>query len=376
MRVNNTDFHKIDISTALMAEVGANTLQELDNPSSFSEVTSDEVTEAQFVRAMQNAIDDSGHFTGDNAVTVSIDVNGMLHMTAGGNNEIMLQESLSGGVTGTFVAESVNANVAEASNSIDLSGSANGGMNVSVNGKTAIDIEFNDLLADSSYVKDNNKVSASEIVNVLQTKMDANFTGDDAVTVGVDETGTLTFSVAGGLRTIAFAEVSSMSDTAAASTFVAGFINASGSLTIDNNDTTVNLDALGITSVVNDFDDVDLAVTVTVNTTRMNIDATEYMRAAASDTSAITQEEMVSGLQAMFDDHFSGDDAVTVTALGTGKLAFDVASSVYQHRGVHGHRVWISGTFATRYWVLNITTFVNDTTGNTFASSQLSQSLW
>ena len=74
MRVNNTDFHKIDISTALMAEVGANTLQELDNPSSFSEVTSDEVTEAQFVRAMQNAIDDSGHFTGDNAVTVSIDV--------------------------------------------------------------------------------------------------------------------------------------------------------------------------------------------------------------------------------------------------------------------------------------------------------------
>ena len=75
-------------------------------------------------------------------------------MTAGGNNEIMLQESLSGGVTGTFVAESVNANVAEASNSIDLSGSTDSGMNVSVNGKTAIDIEFNDLLADSSYVKD------------------------------------------------------------------------------------------------------------------------------------------------------------------------------------------------------------------------------
>ena len=45
--------------------------------------------------SMQNAIDDSGHFTGDNAVTVSIDVNSMLHMTAGGNNEIMLQESLS-----------------------------------------------------------------------------------------------------------------------------------------------------------------------------------------------------------------------------------------------------------------------------------------
>ena len=50
---------------------------------------------------------------------------------------------------------------------MDLSATANGG-NVSVNGKTAVDIEFNDLLADSSYVKDNSKVSASELVNVLQ----------------------------------------------------------------------------------------------------------------------------------------------------------------------------------------------------------------
>ena len=68
--------------------------------------------------------------------------------------------------------------------------------------------------------------------------------------MGVDETGTLTFEVSGGLRTIAFAEVTSMSDTAAASTF-AGFIQAAGSLTIDNNDTTINLDAKGIDTVVN-----------------------------------------------------------------------------------------------------------------------------
>ena len=375
IRVNDTDFHQIDISTALMAEVGASTLYELNTPGSFSEVTSDEVTQAQFVSAVQNAIDDSGFFTGDNAVTVSVDVNGMMHMTAGGNNEIMLQESLSGGVTGTFVASHVNANVSEATNYIDLSATANGGMNVSVNGKTAVDIEFNDLLADSSYVKDNSKVSASELVNVLQTKMDANFTGDDAVTVGVDETGTLTFSVAGGLRTIDFAEVSSMSDTAAASTFVATFINASGSLSIDNNDTTVNLDSLGIASVVNDFDDVDLAVTVTVNTTRKNIDVTEYMRAAATDTSAMTQSEMVAGLQAMFDDNFSGDDAVTVTALGTGKIAFDVASdrgylNIAEFTDIESGS---TGTFATTVLggalEYNKNVRANDTTNSTFAST-------
>ena len=147
-------------------------MYELNTPSSFSEVTSDEVTQAQFVSAVQTAIDDSGYFTGDNAVTVSVDVHGMLHMSAGGANEIMLQESLSSGTTGTFVANFVNSNVSEAQNSVDLSATANGGFNVSVNGKTAVDIEFNNLLADTAYVKDNSKVSASELVNVLQTALD------------------------------------------------------------------------------------------------------------------------------------------------------------------------------------------------------------
>jgi flagellin len=375
IRVNDTDFHRIDISTALMAEVGANTMYELNTPSSFSEVTSDEVTQAQFVSAVQTAIDDSGYFTGDNAVTVSVDVHGMLHMSAGGANEIMLQESLSSGTTGTFVANFVNSNVSEAKNSVDLSATANGGFNVSVNGKTAVDIEFNNLLADTAYVKDNSKVSASELVNVLQTALDANFSGDDKVTVGVDESGTLTFEVAGGLRTIDFAEVSSMSDTAAASTFVAGFINSTASLSIDNNDTTVNLDSLGIASVVNDFDDVDLALTITVNTTRKNIDVTEYMRAAATDTSAVTQTEMVAGLQAMFDDNFSGDDAVTVSALGTGAIAFNVASErgylkIAEFEDIESGS---TGTFATTVLgaalEYNKNVRANDTTNSTYAGS-------
>ena len=374
MRVNGTDFHRIDISSALMAEVGADTLHELNNPSSFSSVTSDEVTQQQFVSALQNAVDASGYFTGENAVNVSVDIHGMVHMKAGGANEIMLQESLSGGITGTFVASHINSTVADAANSIDLSSTLNGGFNVSVNGKTAIDIEFNDLLADSDFVKDNTKVSASELVNVLQTKLDANFSGEDAVTVGVDETGTLTFDVSGGLRTVDFAEVSSMSDTSSASTFVAGFIDSSASLAIDNDATTVNLVAKGIDSVVNAFDDVDMALNVTVNTSRIDVDMTEYVRAAAADTSAITQSEMVNAFQAMFDENF-GTDAVSVSALGTGKLAFNVAEErgylkISEYTDIESS---VSGTFANTVLggalEYNKDVRSNDTTNSTYVST-------
>ena len=77
MRVNSTDFHMIDVTNALMDELGVSSVHELNTPTSFGAITSDEVTQAQFVSAVQNAICDSGYFTGDNAVTVSIDHSGM-----------------------------------------------------------------------------------------------------------------------------------------------------------------------------------------------------------------------------------------------------------------------------------------------------------
>ena len=84
---------------------------------------------------------------------------------------------------------------------------------------------------------------------------------------------------------------------------------------------------------------------------------------------------MVSGLQAMFDDHFSGDDAVTVTALGTGKLAFDVATergylNIAEYTDIESGS---TGTFATTVLggalEYNKAVRANDTTNNTFAST-------
>ena len=90
------------------------------------------------------------------------------------------------------------------SNSIDLSTNANAAFTATVNGGTATAIEFFDLLEDTNYVKDRKRVTASELVNVLQTKFDENFSGDNAVTVGVDETGYLSFKVAGGFVLLHF----------------------------------------------------------------------------------------------------------------------------------------------------------------------------
>ena len=101
--------------------------------------------------------------------------------------------------------------------------------------------------------------------------------------------------------------------------------------TIDNNDVTVNFNAIGIDGVVSDYDDNDLVFTVEVNgEAAIDIDMTSYIRAVASDTTAVSQEEVATALQAAFDANFSGDNAITVTAFGDGTIGFDVA-------GGHGY---------------------------------------
>ena len=85
----------------------------------------------------------------------------------------------------------LNATAANYANSIDLSTNANAAFTATVNGGTATAIEFFDLLEDTNYVKDRSRVTASELVNVLQTKFDENFSGDNAVTVSVDDAGYL-----------------------------------------------------------------------------------------------------------------------------------------------------------------------------------------
>ena len=84
---------------------------------------------------------------------------------------------------------------------------------------------------------------------------------------------------------------------------------------------------------------------------------------------------MVTALQAMFDENFSGDDAVTVTALGTGKIAFDVASErgylkIAEYTDIESGT---AGTFATTVLggalEYNKDVRANDTTNSTWASS-------
>ena len=377
MRVNSTDFHMIDVTNALMDELGVSSVHELNTPGSFGAVTSDEVTQAQFVNAVQNAIDDSGYFTGDNAVTVSVDHHGMLHMEAGGANEIQLTESTDAGVAGTFLTTFLNATAANYANSIDLSTNANAAFTATVNGGTATAIEFFDLLEDSNYVKDRSRVTASELVNVLQTKFDENFSGDNAVTVSVDDAGYLGFKVAGGVRSIAFAESGTLSDgVTTASTFVATAIHSGASATITSADTTLNFVALGINDVTADFDDEDLVVAVTVNAQpTVNIDMTNYLKNNASDVSAVDQDEFVAALQSALDDNFSGEDAVTVTANTRGRLEFSVAGGFGYAKLANYQNVAnaVTGTFATTAFggnvELNEQNRINDTTNHVYESA-------
>jgi len=377
MRVNSTDFHMIDVTNALMDELGVSSVHELNTPGSFGAVTSDEVTQAQFVSAVQNAIDDSGYFTGDNAVTVSVDHHGMLHMEAGGANEIQLTESTDAGVTGTFLTTFLNATAANYANSTDLSTNANAAFTATVNGGTATAIEFFDLLQDTNYVKDRSRVTASELVNVLQTKFDENFSGDNAVTVSVDDAGYLGFKVAGGVRSIAFAESGTLSDgVTTASTFVTNMIDSGTSITMTSADTTLNFVALGINDVTADFDDEDLVVAVTVNANpTVNIDMTNYLKNNAADVSAIDQDEFVAALQSALDDNFSGEDAVTVTANTRGRLEFSVAGGFGYAKLANYENVAsaVTGTFATTAFggnvELNEQNRINDTTNHVYESA-------
>jgi len=58
-----------------------------------------------------------------------------------------------------------------------------------------------------------------------------------------------------------------------------------------------------------------------------NIDMVSYIQDVAADTTAVTGDEMVTILQNAFDDHFSGDDAITVTLNGDGLLEFTIAKA-------------------------------------------------
>ena len=337
MRVNDSDYVAVDLTSALSSILGVSEAA-LDAPEDYSASNSDQVTRDQFVQALNDTFAATSEFDGSN-VTASIDAQGYLQIAAEGDNFVSLREGTDGATTGVFVSEfvysdrgTVTHSLSQPMNAIDLTDNLKAAFNVTVNGGTSVDVEFYDKLDDSSYVKDRSAVSTAELTRVIQASLDEHFTGEDKVTVSFDDvTRKFGFSVAGGLKSVAFAEVSAIGDgraTATAGTGVAQLLGTAG--TVDNNDTTLDLTSfsgVSINSVAAEFENgfEDFAFTATVNGNQAkDIWMVPYLEAAASDVTAITGEEMRDALQAAFDDNFSGEDAVDV-ALGTdGKLRFMV----------------------------------------------------
>ena len=79
MRVNDSDYVDIDITDALSSILGVDVTQ-MDAPETYAASTSDEVTKTQFLKAPH--LRNRSGFTGDNAVTASINNYGMLQFGA------------------------------------------------------------------------------------------------------------------------------------------------------------------------------------------------------------------------------------------------------------------------------------------------------
>jgi flagellin len=364
LRANNGSYQQIDITNALAEALGTS----VANVNVASLSTADEVTAEQFVSAVQKAIDDTGAFTGDNKVTVSVNSSGNVIFEAAGAGEVSLAESTNNGVTGTFVATFVKSGLIQPVNAIDLSSPVKGGFKVAVNGGTAQEIDLSSFLANTNYVKNIAAVTAPELVNVIQMALDEKFSGSNKLTVGIDNDGKLMLDVAGGARQAVITDNYAMASgvgTATGATTLWGA--SSNTITVDNDATTVNMAALGIDSVTTAFGDADTAIKVTVNAEQaVNIDLASYIKAAAADTSAVTQSEMRNALQAAFDANFTGANAIQVNSFADGKLGFKVnGGSGYLKLENYTPLTGSGGTFVTKAITSAASLTVNPLVGET-----------
>ena len=331
IRVGDGPFVSVDMTSALKDVLGV-TINQLNNPSTNSISTSDEVTQTQFVNALNTAMKDAGV-----SATASVDSHGMLKIVANDGSSISMREGTTQGAAArdgtfiqTFITGAALANADVPLNAINLSTQTNAGFTIAVNDGVAVDIDLTSLLDDATYVKDRSAVTASELTNVLQTKLNQHFTGANAIKVGVDNEGFVTLDVQGGLRKAVLSETTTMASAGAASTGAAKLfgtgVAGTGVGTIDSNDVTKNLELQGILGVASPFQEKNMVMTVAVNGNNpVNIDMTSYIRANVNDLQAATGEEITKALQAAFNDNFTGNDAVTVSMGSDGKMSFAVA---------------------------------------------------
>lgn len=365
VRVKDSAVTTVDFTDALIAQLG------YDNEANLQDTTNfygDFVKQADLVAAMQAAFD--AEFTGDKAVTVGVDQYGGLTFTDvdGRVDTISLQEgTASDGTTGTFVATFVDSSVTGAvMTNILGQGASNTGIDfgaddslsvfkVKVNGATTFaTVDFLDKLNDSTIVHDRSQMFGYELVNAIQAEMDELFTGDDAVTVGIASNGQLSFTVAGGDRTISFAEgnYTASGGASTAATFVAELIDTGATADFDNKANTNSLDltsvnSLDLTDMYKAYQEDDFAINVRVNGgAATDIDLAFYLQDAVTDFDDPAGEEIAAALQAAFDDNFTGDDAITVSLTYDGKLNFDVAGG-HQVLEIREADVDADGTYGT-----------------------------
>ncbi|MEK9669522.1 MAG: flagellin [Gammaproteobacteria bacterium] len=180
----------------------------------------------ELVDAIQAELDEV--FSGDDAVTVGFDYNkGLLTFSvAGGARTITLTEGTYSNSAGTATASTFVNDLIDDDATATLDNKATGlamntaavalddittefkydhyGINVRVNGGTRTDIDL--ALYLQAAVADQTDVAGEEVVAALQAAFDDNFTGDDAVTVSLDENGRLNFDVAGGAQVLQIQE--------------------------------------------------------------------------------------------------------------------------------------------------------------------------
>jgi len=180
----------------------------------------------EFVNAIQAGLDET--FSGDDAVTVGFDYNkGLLTFSvAGGDRTITLTEGTyvdsNGDATAStlvndLIDDDATATIDNKLTSLGMDTAAvkladitelykydHYGINVRVNGGALTDIDLSFYLQDQ--IVDHDDISGEEVVAALQAAFDDNFSGDDAISVSLDENGRLNFDVAGGAQVLAIRE--------------------------------------------------------------------------------------------------------------------------------------------------------------------------
>ena len=361
VRVKDSGFVNVDFSDALATQLGL-TVAQLEDGTNFD---GDIVKAADLMAAMQSALDEN--FSGDYAVTVSVNEFGAIEFadSDGRIDRIALREGVASDSTaGTFVQTFVDEDITgvratnligqgSSSSTVDMGIDDVSVFKVKVNGaSTYTTVDFLDKLNDASIVKDRDQMFAYELVDAIQAELDELFTGDDAVTVGFAANGQLTFSVAGGDRTLEFAEgtYTATDGTATAATFVQEFISNNATPTVSNKTSSLDLssfNSLDLSDMSRAFQEDDFAINVRVNGgTATDIDLAPYLQANVADYDSISGEEIASALQAAFNDTFTGDDAITVTMRYDGVLDFDVAGGA-QVLEIHEADVDADGTYGT-----------------------------